>query len=65
MRTGKTEPPFEKFVRWLGVTPGQVLNWRTRYGKTNEHNAPFRVTARSRIGSASDHRLAHFAVHYS
>lgn len=27
------------FVRWLGVSRGKFYDWRTRYGKANEHNA--------------------------
>jgi putative transposase len=37
--SGKTELPVEKFVGWLGVARGKFFNWRTRYGKANEHNA--------------------------
>jgi putative transposase len=35
----KTELPVEKFVGWLGVARGKFFDWRTRYGKANEHNA--------------------------
>ena len=35
----KTELPVEKFVGWLGVARGKLFDWRTRYGKANEHNA--------------------------
>jgi putative transposase len=35
----KTELPAEKFVGWLGVARGKFFDWRTRYGKANEHNA--------------------------
>lgn len=35
----KTELPTERFVEWLGIARGKFFNWRTRYGKANEHNA--------------------------
>jgi transposase InsO family protein len=35
----KTELPVDRFVGWLGVARGKFFDWRTRYGKANEHNA--------------------------
>jgi transposase InsO family protein len=34
----KTELPVSWFVRRLGVQPGKFYDWRSRYGKLNEHN---------------------------
>jgi len=27
------------FIDWLGIIPSKFYNWKTRYGKVNEHNA--------------------------
>lgn len=34
----KTELPVSWFIRRLGIQPGKFYDWRTRYGKVNEHN---------------------------
>ena len=31
--------PADRFVRWLGIAASKFYDWRTRYGKVNEHNA--------------------------
>ena len=28
----------QRFIRWLGVASSKFYDWRTRYGKVNEHN---------------------------
>ena len=33
-----TEIGAGRFVHWLGVTTSKFYNWRTRYGRVNEHN---------------------------
>ncbi len=35
----RTEIPAGRFVGWLGITPSKFHDWRSRYGKVNEHNA--------------------------
>jgi transposase InsO family protein len=35
----KTELPASRFVGWLGISSSKFYNWKTRYGKVNEHNA--------------------------
>jgi len=35
----KTELPAKQFTRWLHLNPSKYFNWKTRYGKANEHNA--------------------------
>jgi transposase InsO family protein len=37
--TGKTEIPASRFVGWLGISSSKFYDWKTRYGKVNEHNA--------------------------
>lgn len=34
----KTELPTTQFLRWLSVSEATFYNWRSRYGKANEHN---------------------------
>jgi putative transposase len=34
----RAEIATQRFVRWLGVAPSKFYDWRTRYGKVNEHN---------------------------
>jgi transposase InsO family protein len=34
----KTELPAERFIGWIGVARGKFFDWKTRYGKANEHN---------------------------
>lgn len=38
MWADKTEISAERFVRWIGVARGKYFDWKTRYGKANEHN---------------------------
>jgi putative transposase len=33
-----TEQPIERFIGWIGVARSKFFDWRTRYGKANEHN---------------------------
>jgi putative transposase len=35
----KTELPAGQFTRWLHLNPSKYFNWKTRYGKANEHHA--------------------------
>lgn len=35
---GRTEIAVQRFVRWLGVASSKFYDWRTGYGKVNEHN---------------------------
>ena len=37
--SARTELPADRFVRWLGIAASKFYDWRTRYGKVNEHNA--------------------------
>ena len=37
--SGRTELPAKQLVRWIGVGMSKFYDWRTRYGKVNEHNA--------------------------
>jgi putative transposase len=37
--SGKTEIAICTLVLWLGISLSKFYNWRTRYGKANEHNA--------------------------
>lgn len=37
--SAETEIPIHRFVAWLGVARGKFFDWRTRYGKANEHKA--------------------------
>ena len=34
----RTEIGVGRFVKWLGVRAGKFYQWRSRYGKANEHN---------------------------
>ena len=34
----KTEIGTGRFIHWLGVVASKFYNWRTRYGRVNEHN---------------------------
>jgi putative transposase len=35
----KAEMAMQHMVRWLGVSSSKFYNWRSRYGKVNEHNS--------------------------
>ena len=35
----RTEIPVERFIRWVGIGSSKFYDWRSRYGKVNEHNA--------------------------
>lgn len=37
--SARSELPTLRLVGWLGVARGKFYDWRTRYGKANEHNA--------------------------
>jgi putative transposase len=37
--TTRTELPAKRLVRWIGIGPSKFHDWKTRYGKVNEHNA--------------------------
>ena len=30
--------PVRQMIRWIGISPSKFNEWRTRYGKGNEHN---------------------------
>ena len=34
----KAEIPVRQMIRWIGISPSKFNEWRTRYGKVNEHN---------------------------
>jgi putative transposase len=34
-----TEIPAKRFIGWMGIARGKFFDWKTRYGKVNEHNA--------------------------
>ena len=34
----KAEIPVRQMIRWIGISPSKFNEWRTRYGKGNEHN---------------------------
>ena len=35
----KAELPVRQLIRWIGISLSKFNEWRTRYGKVNEHNA--------------------------
>ena len=37
--SGKTQIKATKMVNWIGISRNKFYNWRSRYGKVNEHNA--------------------------
>ena len=37
--SGKAEIPVRQLIRWIGISLSKFNEWRTRYGKVNEHNA--------------------------
>jgi hypothetical protein len=37
--TGRTEIPARRFLAWLELGASKFHDWKTRYGKVNEHNA--------------------------
>lgn len=37
--SGRAEVPVVQMTGWLGVTSSKFYDWRSRYGKANEHNA--------------------------
>ena len=34
----KTQIPVSRFIAWLSISSSKFYNWRSRYGKVNEHN---------------------------
>jgi hypothetical protein len=50
--SAKTDLPVTRLVGWIGIARGKYFDWRSRYGKANEHNAWSRVTTGSNRGSA-------------
>ena len=34
----KTQIAAGRFIAWIGVTRSKFYDWRSRYGKVNEHN---------------------------
>ena len=34
----KAEISVRQMIRWIGISPSKFNEWRTRYGKVNEHN---------------------------
>lgn len=36
--TERTELPLQPLLRWADIPVGKFYNWRSRYGKANEHN---------------------------
>jgi hypothetical protein len=37
--SSQTELPALRFIRWLGIHASKFFDWKTQYGKANEHNA--------------------------
>jgi putative transposase len=37
--TDRTEIKAKRFVSWLGITQSKYYDWKSRYGKVNEHNS--------------------------
>lgn len=37
--TERTEIKAKRFVSWLGITQSKYYDWKSRYGKVNEHNS--------------------------
>jgi hypothetical protein len=37
--SSRAELAVQRMVRWLNVSSSKFYNWRSRYGKVNEHNA--------------------------
>ncbi|MDT8304273.1 MAG: hypothetical protein RQ760_22520, partial [Sedimentisphaerales bacterium] len=37
--SGKTGIKATKMIRWIKITRSKYYDWRSRYGKVNEHNA--------------------------
>jgi putative transposase len=37
--SGKTELPASRFTAWLGIASSKFYDWKSRFGKVNEHNA--------------------------
>lgn len=37
--SGKAEIPVRQLIRWVGISPSKLNEWRPRYGKVNDHNA--------------------------
>jgi transposase InsO family protein len=37
--SNRTELAMKQLIAWLGVSSSKFYNWRSRYGKVNEHNA--------------------------
>jgi putative transposase len=35
----RTELPAARFIAWLGIASGKFYDWKSRFGKVNEHNA--------------------------
>jgi transposase InsO family protein len=36
--SAKTDLPVTRLVGWIGIARGKYFDWRSRYGKANEHN---------------------------
>jgi putative transposase len=34
----RTEIASQRFVKWIGISRGKFFDWKSRYGKVNEHN---------------------------
>jgi transposase InsO family protein len=37
--SNKTEIALSRFIAWLAIAPSKYYDWKSRYGKANEHNA--------------------------
>jgi transposase InsO family protein len=37
--SAKTDLPVDRIVGWIGIARGKFYDWRSRYGRANEHNA--------------------------
>ena len=37
--SGKSDLPASRFVGWLGIRSSKFYDWKSRFGKVNEHNA--------------------------
>ena len=37
--SNKTEIALSRFITWLAIAPSKYYDWKSRYGKVNEHNA--------------------------
>ena len=48
----KTDIAAKEIVAWLGVRENKFYDWRSRYGKVNEHNAWIPRDLARRLGEA-------------